>query len=92
MHSPISVAFYRLRVGQFGVKPLGQLQIKRVGQFEVKRLVPHTITKNVASATVLILKFEIDRATGHFGEAEEGMSFKLLLFFASSFFPGKSSF
>ena len=38
MRSRITVAVYRLRVGQFGFKPLGQFQFKRVGQFEFKRL------------------------------------------------------
>ena len=38
MRSRITVAVYRLRVGQFEFKPLGQFQFKRVGQFEFKRL------------------------------------------------------
>ena len=37
MRSRITVAVYRLRVGQFGFKPLGQFQFKRVGQVAFKR-------------------------------------------------------
>ena len=38
MRSRITIAVYRLRVGQFGFKSLGQFQFKRVGQFAFKRL------------------------------------------------------
>ena len=37
MRSRITVAVYRLRVGQFGFKPLGQFEFKRLEQVAFKR-------------------------------------------------------